>query len=371
MAVPFDLRRLEVSGPAVGVVSDVLQAANIQPLQVDTGAGQFAVSTDGSLVYATGGVFPQDRWSFVWVDRAGRSEALRVPPGMWHAPRISPDGRRVAFGSTVVGDWDVWTYDIQRGAVARVALEGKQDLPVWTPDGSRLAFSSSGEGDADLRSMLLMDPDGRSPAEPLTTTSVTGSPGSWTPDGRALAFTALTSLDGTLRRRSIWLVSRDGKTEPRELLPEGTQPDFSADGRWLAYSSGSPGQVYVQPYPALDHRAQVSIEGGSEPVWRRDGREIYYLQNVSAGGALKVRVMAVPVTTTPTFSAGTPHVLFEGPFRIDGGHFRNYDVTPDGQRFLMVREVERPPARVSQIVLVHNWVEELKSRVPVGKEVNP
>ncbi|MEO7273566.1 MAG: hypothetical protein ABIX28_24155 [Vicinamibacterales bacterium] len=95
----------------------------------------------------------------------------------------------------------------------------------------------------------------------------------------------------------------------------------------MAYLSGSPGQIYVQPYPALDHRVQVSIEGGTEPVWRRDGREMYYLQNVSAGGALKVRVMAVPVTTTPTFSTGTPHLLFEGAFRSDGGAFRNYDVS--------------------------------------------
>ena len=144
-------------------------------------------------------------------------------------------------------------------------------------------------------------------------------------------------------------------------------PDISADGRWLAYTSGSPGEVYVQPYPALDRRVQVSIDGGVEPVWRRDGREMYYLQDVSNGGALKVRVMAVPVTTTPAFSAGTPRVLFEGPFRIDGGSFRNYDVTADGQRFVLVQEVERPPARVSQMVLVQNWVEELKQRVPVKK----
>ena len=132
----------------------------------------------------------------------------------------------------------------------------------------------------------------------------------------------------------------------------------------MAYLTGSPGQIYVQPYPALDHRAQVSIDGGSEPIWRRDGREMYYLQNVSAGGALKVRVMAVSVTTTPTFSAGTPHMLFEGPFRGDGGSFRNYDVTPDGQRFLMVQEVQRPPARVSQMVLVQHWVEKRKRLAP-------
>ncbi|MBK5256181.1 MAG: PD40 domain-containing protein, partial [Vicinamibacteria bacterium] len=188
MAVPFDLRRLEVTGPAVGVVSDVMQAANIQPTSIDTGAGQFAVSNSGSLVYATGGVFSQERWSLVWVDRTGRSEALRVPPGMWHAPRISPDGKRIAFGSNVVGDTDVWTYDVQRGAVARVPLEGNQDIPVWTPDGKHPALSSSVTRSGDL---LLIDPDERLPAEPLTPKlGGGGAPGSWSPDGRALAFTA-------------------------------------------------------------------------------------------------------------------------------------------------------------------------------------
>jgi Tol biopolymer transport system component len=363
MAAPFDLRRLEVTGPAVGVVSDVMQAANIQPSQIDTGAGQFAVSSAGSLVYTTGGVFPQDRWSIVWVDRTGRSEPLRVPPGMWHAPQISPDGRRIAFGSNMTGDRDVWTYDVQRGAVARVPMDGDQDIPVWTPDGSRLAFTTS-VGRSVYGSLSVIDPDGRAPAEPLTTASVTGFAGSWTPDGRALAFT--TSRGGN-SLRSIWVASRDGKTEPRQILTDSTEPDLSADGRWLAYVTGSPNQIYVQPYPALDRRVQVSIDGGAEPVWRRDGREMYYLQNVSAGGALKVRVMAVPVATTPTFSVGTPHVLFEGPFRVDGGAFRNYDVTPDGQRFLMVQEVQRAPTRVSQMVLVQNWVEELKQKVPVKK----
>ena len=367
MAVPFNPRRLEVSGPAVGVVSDVMQAADIQPLQIDTGAGQFAVSNAGSLVYATGGVFSQDRWSLVWVDRTGRSEALRVPPGAYGAPRLSPDGRRVAFNSTT-GDWDVWTYEVQRGVAARVPMAGQQAGPVWTPDSSRLAFTSS-VGREIVGPVLLIDPDGRSPAERLTTTSVMGIPGSWTPDGRALAFTTLAShptagdSSASIVRNEIWVASRDGKTEPRQLLSEGRAADFSADGRWLAYISGSPSQVYVQPYPALDRRAQISTEGGINPAWRRDGREMYYLQNASASGALKVRVMAVPVSTTPTFSAGTPHLLFEGPFRTDGPS-RSYDVTPDGQRFLMVQEVQRPAARVSQMVLVQNWGEELKRLAP-------
>jgi len=145
----------------------------------------------------------------------------------------------------------------------------------------------------------------------------------------------------------------------------------SPDGLWLAVTSGElsgdqrQSQIDVYPYPAVDRREQVSTLNGSSASWRQDGRELYYVENASEDGPLKIRVMAVPITTTPTFSAGTPRVLFEGPFRIDGP-FRGYDVTPDGQRFLMVREVQQPPARVSQMVLVQNWFEELKRLVPTN-----
>jgi len=114
---------------------------------------------------------------------------------------------------------------------------------------------------------------------------------------------------------------------------------------------------------AFDRREQVSSENGAAPAWRRDGRELYYVEDASADGPLRIRMMAVPITTTPTFSAGAPRVLFEGPFRTDGP-FRGYDVTLDGQRFLMVREIAQPPARLPQMVLVQNWFEELKRVVP-------
>jgi Tol biopolymer transport system component len=361
MVVPFDPQRLEVtSEAAVGLVADVMQAASIQPVQIDTGAGQFAVSESGSLLYVTGGVFPQDRWSLAWVDRTGRSEALRVARGAYVAPRLSPDGKRVAFNSTT-GDWDLFTYDVPRGIVSRLPMEGEQEIPLWTPDGSRLAFLSIVKG---TRSVLSISADGSGSIETLAKNG--GTPNTWTPDGSALGV----YLDGQL-----WLVARDGKTAPRPLtlssVHNNAQFDFSPDGHWLAFNAreGDVGthdvgtHVYVQRYPSLDHREQVSNETGAAPAWRRDGRELYYVQNVSADGPLKVRMMAVPITTTPTFSAGTPRVLFEGPFRIDGP-FRGYDVTPDGQRFLMVQEIPQPPARLSQIVLVQNWTEELKRVVP-------
>ena len=156
MAVPFDARRLQVTGAPVGLVADVMQAANIQPIQIDTGAGQFAVSDSGSLVYATGGVYGQERWSLVWVDRTGRSEALRVPTGPYLAPRLSPDGRRVAFNSST-GDWDFWTYDVPRGIATRVPMDGDQRGALWTPDGSRLTFASAVKGRGGLFSI---DPNG-------------------------------------------------------------------------------------------------------------------------------------------------------------------------------------------------------------------
>jgi hypothetical protein len=202
--------------------------------------------------------------------------------------------------------------------------------------------------------------DGSGSAATLATSTAKGYPSAWTPDGSAL----LALLDGQSR-----LIPRDGKTEPRPLaISNIAQADFSPDGRWLAYASRRPnantqGQVYVQRYPALDRRGQVSSENGAAPAWRRDGRELYYVQDASADGSLKIRMMAVPITTTPTFAAGAPRMRFEGPFRIDGP-FRAYDVTPDGQRFLLVREIAQPPARLSQMVLVQNWFEELKREAP-------
>jgi dipeptidyl aminopeptidase/acylaminoacyl peptidase len=219
-------------------------------------------------------------------------------------------------------------------------MEGDQSVPLWTPDGSRLVFSSRVKG---TYSVLSMNADGSGSATTLATSTVKGYPSAWTPDGSALL---------TLFDRQIRLVPRDGKTEPRPLpIPDIVEPDFSPDGRWLAYTSGSRasgrGQVYVQSYPALDRREQVSGENGTKPAWRRDGRELYYVEDASAGGGpLKIRMMAVPITTTPTFSAGAARMLFEGPFRIDG-QFRTYDVTPDGQRFLKVQEIGQPAARLS------------------------
>jgi eukaryotic-like serine/threonine-protein kinase len=356
MAVPFDVRRVEVTGAPVGVLADVMQAANIQPIQIDSGAGQFTVSDSGSLAYVNGGVYSQGRWSLVWIDRAGQVEPLNLPPGAYLAPRVSPDGKRLAY-ATSTGDWDIWTYEIARGIANRLAMEGDQGVPVWTPDGNRLVFTSGfsiGGGDLYVRNA-----DGS--GKPEKVASVTGYANTWTPDGLMI----LSS------RGKFWLWSLADKRQVHELSissAQAGQAELSPDGHWLVYNSvestttGRNSQMYAQPYPALDRRTQIATNSHTAK-WRNDGRELYYEENASED-RLTVRMMAVSITTTPSLMIGTPHMLFEGAFRMDGG-FRGYDATPDGQRFLMVRAVEQPPVRISQMVLVQNWFEELKTRVPV------
>jgi len=368
MAVPFDVARLDVSGAAVGLLADVMQAANIQPVQIDSGAGQFAISASGALAYASGGVFPQDRWSLVWVDRTGRVEPLNMPRGSYLAPRLSPDGKRIVF-NTSTGDWDLLVYDVARGLVTRLPMPDDQSIGVWSPDSASVAF---GSGFSGATRVFIRSADGNGAPEELSifvderakAAATFSFPNTWTPDGASLVVWSVQD-----NRGGLFLVPIKEKGSPRLLFADPTgalEGEFSPDGRWLAYASGGPAtnEVYVRPYPALDRRVQVAGQSSFAPVWRKDGGEFYYLENSAGDAALSIRVMAVPVTTTPTFSAGTPHKLFEGPFRVDGP-FRPYDVTPDGQRFLMVRAAEQPPARVSEMVLVQNWFEELKARVPV------
>ena len=362
MAVPFDVNRVEVTGDAVGLLADVMQAANIQPVQIDSGAGQFAVSESGALAYVSGGVYPQDRWSLVWVDRTGKVEPLNVPRGSYLAPRLSPDGKRVVFNTTT-GNWDLTIYDVVRGLVTRLPMDDDQSIGVWTPDSSNVVFSS---GPASS-TLFIRSADGNgAPGLLLTMTGEENKvsrfafANAWTPDGASLVFWS--------NRGGLWLLPRQGKAEPRLLFNDpvdALDAEFSPDGRFLAYTSGGPGrsQVYVRAYPGLDRREPVAGEGSRAPVWRKDGRELFYLEASPQNGRLIVRVMAVPVTTTPTFSVGAAHMLFEGQFRVDGP-FRGYDVRPDGQRFLMVRAVEQPPARITQMVLVQNWFQELKAKAP-------
>jgi len=224
-------------------------------------------------------------------------------------------------------------------------------------------FNSNKEGPLNIFWQLA---DGSGGLERLTTNGYTQAPMSWSPDGQVLAFIEISPTTG----RHIWTLRMGdpslGSGQVRKPQPflqspfTESAPRFSPNGRWLAYTSNESGrfEIYVQPYPGPGGKWQISTEGGTEPVWNPNGRELFY----RIGG----KMMAVDVTIQPSFSVGKPKMLFEGQFEPAPATFPNYDVSPDGQRFLMLKPTEQEQAAPTQINVVLNWFEELKRRVPTG-----
>jgi eukaryotic-like serine/threonine-protein kinase len=349
MAVPFDPRRLAVTGTAVPVVDAVLQSAV-------TGAAQYSISTTGSLVYVPGGIQGSQSRP-VWVSRNGAEQPLAATVHDYMFPRVSPDGRRLAVG-IVEQESQVWLYDLSRETLTRLTFGGDVNTnPAWTPDGKRIAFRSNKEGPLNLFWQLA---DGSGGLERLTTSEYTNIPNSWSLDGQLLAFSENNPSTGL----DIWILRlSDRKAEPFLRTPfNETAPHFSPDGHWLAYTSNESGryEIYVLPYPGPGGKWQISTEGGTEPVWNPNGRELFYRSSD--------KMMAVDVATQPGFAAGKPRVLFEGPYQPTPITFPNYDVSPDGQRFLMLKPSEQEHAVPTQINVVLNWFEELKQKVPTGKK---
>ena len=346
MAVPFDAKRLEVRGAAVPVAEGISIPAN-------SGAAQYSFSSTGTLLYVSGGVDAAQR-KLVWVSRNGTEQILPAAPGDYDNPRLSPDGHRVALE---VGT-QIWIYDLSRDALTRFTFEGTQSVdPVWTPDGKHISFRSNKDGQPNIYWQLA---DGSGGLERLTTGQFLHVPKSWSPDGQFLAF----HENNPVTKKDIWVLRlNDRKTEPflRTPFNEGA-PTFSPDGRWLAYSSDESGrfEVYVQPFPGPGGKWQISTDGGLEPAWNHNGRELFY-RNGS-------KMMAVEVTSQPSFAVGKPKMLFQGEYLsvAPGQTNTAYDVSPDGQRFLMVKETGRAISS-TQINVVQNWFEELKRRAPVGK----
>jgi eukaryotic-like serine/threonine-protein kinase len=337
MAVPFDPQRLAITGAAVPVMGGVLP-------------GQYSFSSTGSLVYVPGSV-EAAQLKLVWVDRKGAEQPVAAPAHNYVLPKVSPDGKRVAAGIEEA-DSQIWLYDLGRDTVTRLTFEGSGNIdPVWTPDGKRVVFKGTGN-------RLFWQPaDGSAGAEPLTSSELAGNnvPGSWSPDGQVLAFMEINPDTGY----DIYtLPLKDGKPQPfvRTASLE-TAPRFSPDGHFIAYVSDESGRVeiYVRSYPGPGGKWQISTEGGTEPVWNPKGRELFYRNGN--------KMVAVDVSTQPTFSAGKPKMLFEGPYVPTPRSFPDYDVSPDGQRFLMLKANEQAQAP-AQINVVLNWFEELKRRVP-------
>jgi len=358
MAAPFDVGRREVGGP-VTLVEDVMQAANMLRPSADSGAGQFAVA-GGALVYATGGVNPQPQSELVWVDRMGSVEPLGFPARDYVFPRLSPDGKRVTFFNSYTGaSRRIWMYDTTRRTqpMPLTPPEERASWAIWMDDESIVFSSSIGGPGLNLSTRRVTD-SGRS--EPVTTGRRALRPASWSAAHKTLLATqdsgGILALDMTgPERREKVVVQEPG-------APVG-DPAFSPDGRWVAYTSTDSGrdEVYVRPYPGPGQRVIVSTDGGRGPVWRRDGTEFFYAMPDRTGNGLTMMVMSV--RTADGQPIGKARELFSGRY-LQAGGLQNYDVTANGQRFLMVRTLDPTPEPQTQLVLVQNWFEELKARVP-------
>jgi eukaryotic-like serine/threonine-protein kinase len=284
-----------------------------------------------------------------------------VPTKAYLSPRLSPDGRQVVVWTQ--GDRNVWLHDLSRGTLRRLTSERRNARAIWTLDGKSVTYGSAAGGNENL---VVRAADGSGSVEPLTTSRKLQYAAAWSPSDHALLFVEQ-DPDFLL---DIMVMPASGDRRPHPLVQTRfteAYPDLSPDGRWLAYASDESNrtEVYVQPYPGPGPRQQVSPNGGTGPAWSHDGRELFYTTTQSIGGqATLTRMMAVPVTLRPTFTAAEPRQIFEGRYGATAG-IRSYDVTADGRRFLMVQQKERPPAAAAEMILVQNWLEEVRTRVPV------
>jgi len=344
VAAPFDVEKLRLGEPRP--IIDGLQQ------HPETGVAPFSFSGDGLLYYVRGGQWLARR-QLVWVSRRGEIlESLPLPPQAYVDPSLSPEERRIAFSKFDKGAFNIWVYDLPNGPATQLTFENANFFPIWTPDGNRLTFASYRDGPFNL---YWIPTDRSSPEEPLLLPGPDDQVGtSWSSDGRVLLFDQLNAKTGW----DLCSFSVEDSNMPQSVICEaGRQQNavFSPDGGWIAYKSDQEGQdeVYVSPYPKLAPK-KISIGGGIHPIWSSDGKELFYRD--------EDRMIAVTIETEPELVATKFEVLFEEQFYT--GMYRSYDVSRDGQRFLMVKETEEQSS-ANQLIVVHNWFEELKRLVPV------
>jgi serine/threonine-protein kinase len=294
----------------------------------------------------------------VWVDRQGHETAIPAPPRGYALPRLSPDGTRVA-AFVADQDLDIWLWDLMRPTLTRVTSgPGVDTYPQWTPDGRRLIFSSQRTGAMNL---FWQAADGAGAVERLTENSQAQTATGISPDGRSLIFTEVAPATG----EDVMRMTLDGTRAVAPLVQSGFAERngvVSPDGRWLAYEADDSGrfEVFVRPFPNVNSsRSPVSTDGGTRPLWARNGRELFY---VSPTGA----IMRVGVTPGASWTPSTPEVLVKPGYVTQiGNPGRSYDISPDAQRLLLIKEPTGASGPAgSSIIVVLNWVEELKRLAP-------
>lgn len=356
-AIPFDLEKQETHGTAVPVLDDVAY----NPL---TKAGQFDFSPGpdghGLLVYRRSGPDSSTRSTLQWLNADGKREPLPLKPGEYALPKLSPNGKRVALAVTAAGNMDIWVYDLQNDALARLTSGGGfWSSPVWSPDGRYIVFDSVGKGIFRVRA------DGATPPELLLESKADLDPSSFTPDGKWLAY-----QNYVAQRSQIWIApveEQSGKLKagpPQQFLMSNFDdglPSFSPDGRWMAYQSNESGdyEIYVRPFPkpatGPGGKWQISNSGGRGVQW--SGHDLIY----RSGG----RFMAVSYTVNgDTFVAGKPRVWISNSGIHDLGQ---WTLAPNGKRVLMLVPFESASTKPEhEVVLLENFLDYLQQRVPSG-----
>jgi serine/threonine-protein kinase len=355
-AVPFDAQELEVKGEPVPIVQGVRRG-----FWTFSGAANYSFSNSGSLIYVPGPVsgISSALMDLALMDRKGNMQPLHLPPGAYVMPRVSPDGRRIAFGNDDDKEAIVWTYDLSgTSEMQRLTIGGNNRFPIWTSDSRRVAFQSDRGGDR----AVWWQPVGAGVAERLTTPEpgTSHAPESWSPNGRTLLFSVTKGSDV-----SLWTFSLPDRKSVRFGDVHSSNPPsaaFSPDGRWVAYSSTEHDKttIYVEPFPATGAKYSLVAKGGDSPKhprWSPDGKELFYDPNLNA-------FEAVGIQTQPAFAFG--HAV-PVPRRVQLGTPQArtpYDITPDAKvvGLITAGQTEYVRGSADQIQVVLNWFEELKAR---------
>jgi eukaryotic-like serine/threonine-protein kinase len=351
MAQPLDTKHVELTGNAVPLADHVLYSYG-------QSVGVFSISQNGILAYQSGETLGASQLS--WFDRSGKQLGKIGEQDFLAHPRISPNGERIAVNIANVSGTqrDIWLYELARGVRTRFTLSQSADYAVWSPDGSRIVFSS---GYRDRPGLFVKSPSGTGGEQLLLDTPGVEVPWSWSPDGRYIAYMQHGPMQ-VVDKFSIWILPLFGDRKPFPFLESEYNrgaPTFSPDGRWIAYQSNESGaaEIYVAAFPSATTNLQVSTAGGVAPVWRPDGKELFYL---TRGGQL----MAVSVSSSGSgLKLETPHALFQTGILLLAGPLglgtQPFDVSGNGERFVIAAYGDVTP---TPITVVLNWDAELKKK---------
>ena len=343
LGVPFNHKRMEVKGEPFLIYSGVLASLS--------GGANFSISDEGTLVFTPGEV-AASKHSLVLVDHEGEVEPLEFQAEIYQSPRISPNGKQLLI-TRIQDNANLWIYGLERGTSRRFTEEEYNSFwGIWTPKGNEIVFNSNLYGGTEMN-LFRQRADGGGQEERLTIGNYHQLPKCWSKDNKLLLYSEgihpETGMD-------VYMLPMEGDSVPIPLFNgrfNETHPMLSPDGRWIAYASNESGrdEIFVSSFPDLDINIPISIEGGVEPLWAPDGNVIYFRDYTGDN------LMKVSFTTDPEINVGVPTILFQGKYYGSTPWGRNYDLSPDGKHFLMIK-VESVESAGSQINVILNWNEE-------------